>query len=325
MMIVPQFWAEGFIRDRVDGRQVTIRRFGWSDASQAEAQAHADERAREAMERVRSGVQVERRDLKRAYNGSEGVPIREEIISRIGETVITRNSYGALCLNTPNVLFADIDFSDEPGCATVVIFSGAVLSLVAFLAWNVHWGFACAGVLVVPLVGYFAALWLTQLAIGFAGGTEHLARQSVERFLQSHNDWHVRLYRTPAGLRVLALHRPFDPREPAVAECFEALGTDPIYVRMCQRQNCFRARLTPKPWRVGIGRHMKPGKAIWPIDPERMPERQAWVAEYERASATYASCRFVADLGSGTIHPDAADVLRLHDELCQAQSDLPLA
>jgi hypothetical protein len=38
------------------------------------------------------------------YNGAAGVPIREEIVGRHGETVITRNSYGARCLNMPNVL-----------------------------------------------------------------------------------------------------------------------------------------------------------------------------------------------------------------------------
>jgi len=39
------------------------------------------------------------------------VPIREEIVSRHGDTIITRNSYGARCLNTPNALFADITVS----------------------------------------------------------------------------------------------------------------------------------------------------------------------------------------------------------------------
>jgi len=36
-MIVPQFWAEGRVRDRIAGHQVTIRRFGWSDVSQEDA------------------------------------------------------------------------------------------------------------------------------------------------------------------------------------------------------------------------------------------------------------------------------------------------
>ena len=48
-MIVPAYWAEGRVHEKRDGKQVTIRRFGWSDESQAAAQAHADDRAREAF------------------------------------------------------------------------------------------------------------------------------------------------------------------------------------------------------------------------------------------------------------------------------------
>jgi len=33
-MIVPQYWAEGRIQHKKDGKQVTVRRFGWADGSQ---------------------------------------------------------------------------------------------------------------------------------------------------------------------------------------------------------------------------------------------------------------------------------------------------
>src|SRR3954471_3589110 len=113
-MLIPKFWAEGRVQARTAQKQVTVRRFGWSDESQAAAQAIADARAREALARILSGETLPRRELKRAYNGSEGVPIREEIVASYGDTVLTRNSYGAVCLNTPSVLFADIDFSEQP-------------------------------------------------------------------------------------------------------------------------------------------------------------------------------------------------------------------
>ena len=51
-----------------------------------------------------------RREARVAYNGSNGVPIREEVFAKHDDIIITRNLYGSLCLNTPNVLFADIDF-----------------------------------------------------------------------------------------------------------------------------------------------------------------------------------------------------------------------
>lgn len=109
-MLVPQFWAQGRIQHRESGRQITIRRFGWSDASQFDAQALADARAAEAMQRWLSGGSVAQREPKVPYNGAQGVPIREEIVSRHGETIVTRNSNGARCLNSPNTLFVDIDY-----------------------------------------------------------------------------------------------------------------------------------------------------------------------------------------------------------------------
>jgi len=108
-MIVPEYWAEAEERVRVDGRQRTLKRFGWSDVSEQDARENARERVREAAARARAGESVRTADQKVAYNGADGLPIREQIIERHGDSVITRNSYGALCLNTPNVLFADID------------------------------------------------------------------------------------------------------------------------------------------------------------------------------------------------------------------------
>jgi hypothetical protein len=324
LMIVPKFWAEGRIRERVEGRQVTVRRFGWSDASQADAQAMADTRTREALARIVAGQELVRRELKRAYNGSEGVPIREEIVAQFGEVIITRNGYGALCLNTPNVLFADIDFQQSVGPLLALLFIWPLLAGAVALGWFVHWGLGCMAAVLAVGLGYLLAAAWRQLTIRLAGGDEQLARQRLERFLTAHPHWYLRLYRTPAGLRVLALHQMFDPGEPAVTECFRALGTDPIYAQMCLRQRCFRARVSPKPWRVGINRHVRPC-GVWPIDESRLPERQAWVSAYEQAAHGYASCQFLAALGSGAVHPTAAEVQRLHDDLCQANRALPLA
>ena len=158
---------------------MTVRRFGWSDTSHADAQANADVRAREAIARIARGEKtVERRDLKCAYNGSEGVPIREEIVDRYGDTVITRNGYGALCLNTPNVLFADIDFYDEPGFPLTCSVIGVLLvGAIALGVW-LHFILGCFAALVAVVLGYFIAKWLHQLGTRLRGGQEKSARQA---------------------------------------------------------------------------------------------------------------------------------------------------
>ena len=72
-MIVPQYWAESRVQYRKQGRQVTVRRFGWSDNSQDAAQVNADERAQAALQRLLSGEKLPRREPKVPYNGGEGM------------------------------------------------------------------------------------------------------------------------------------------------------------------------------------------------------------------------------------------------------------
>jgi hypothetical protein len=325
-MIVPQYWAESRTQVRREGRQVTVRRFGWSDVSPQDAQAQADARAQEALERILSGENLRRREPKLAYNGAEGVPIREEIVSRQGETVITRNIYGALCLNTPNVLFADIDLQIDPSCRLTLF------TFLAMVCGAAATGFAtesrALGIvlgLVALILSGTVARGLLRLRQQIGGGAEQVARRRIARFVERHPHWSLRLYRTPAGLRVLATHQTFEPSDSAVTECFTAWDTDPIYVRMCLHQQCFRARVSPKPWRIGIRDHLRPRPGVWPVAPEHLPGRNAWIATYEAAAAPFAACEWIDSLGSGLVHPDVRPVLELHDELSRATQQLPLA
>lgn len=325
-MIVPQYWAEGRLQHRARGKQVTVRRFGWSDDSQEDAQVHADARVREAFDRVLAGEKLPRRDYKQPYNGAEGLLIREEIISRHGDSIITRNSYGALCLNTPNALFVDIDLHDtgpSPGLkrkARIPLLLLALAVGVASKSWIVG--------LIALVVALVLAAWIARrihlARLQKEGGLEARANRRIEVFIAGHPDWNLRQYRTPAGFRLLAMHRVFDAREPEVEACFTALQTDPLYALMCVRQHCFRARVSPKPWRIGIVQHLRPRPGVWPIKPERLPDRQHWVAEYERLSANFASCSYLRNWGNGEVDPVVERVRELHDRLSQAERTLPL-
>jgi hypothetical protein len=50
-MIVPDHWAEARCQHRAPGKQITVRRFGWSVTSAEDAQRMAGERASEALRR----------------------------------------------------------------------------------------------------------------------------------------------------------------------------------------------------------------------------------------------------------------------------------
>lgn len=325
-MIVPEFWAEGRLQHKEPGRQVTVRRFGWSDTSEEEAQAMADARTQEALALILSGDKLARREPKVPYNGADGIPIREEVIARHGETVITRNLYGALCLNTPDVLFVDVDYAHTPRFTfsfypTLILLAGAASYGVHHRSWwSFVIGFACLSLVMNLILSLMNAL---HGRLGAKPSMQALRR--VESFSKTHPEWHLRVYETPAGLRILAMHDVFDPASPQVAECFRQLHADPVYVRMCQNQRCFRARVSPKPWRIGISQHIKPRPGYWPVKPEHLPLRRQWVATYEEKARAYASCQYLRTYGSSHVHPAAETVRHLHDDMCRAHSGLPLA
>jgi len=326
VVIVPAHWSEATVVGPVAGRSVKVKRYGWSDVDEAAARRMATDRAAEALARLQRGEQTSRREPKVPYNGAEGVPIREEIVRRVGDTVITRNSYGALCLNTPDVLFVDIDFgpwlSVRATCAMVAASSVTSGALGLWLGGPL-------GAVVGALVGLFlgpllVSLWV-HTATALQGGPERVAARRVERLAARQPNGRFLVYRTPAGLRVLVAHDVFEPASPATLALFRALRADRTYVAMCTRQRCFRARLTAKPWRIGIMDHLRPRPGVWPVHPDRRGLRQRWLTEYDRKAAAYAACHFERALGLGPEHPRVAPVRALHDELSRARTDLPIA
>lgn len=326
-MIVPDFWAEARRQQRTARSQVTVRRFGWSTVSQADAQAMAESRAEEALEQILTGRKLARRERKVPYNGSDGLPIREEVLSRHGDEVISRNSYGAHCLNSPRALFADVDFQvgEGWGLPFLLLAPLAAASLGAGLWFRSAWVAGLLFLACVPLALLIAEA-IRSYALRASGRLEQSARQRIVAFLAANPTWNLRLYRTPAGYRLLATHQLFDARSDEVRRFFSALRVDPVYIRMCTNQNCFRARLTAKPWRIGIPDNMRPRPGVWPVRPESMAARTAWISRYEAKSEEFAACRYVESLGSGKVDYQIRPVIELHDRESRALArEFPIA
>ena len=64
---------------------------------------------------------------------------------------------------------------------------------------------------------------------------------------------------------------------------------------------------------------------MWPLKPETLAARDAWVRDYESAAAGLAACAFIDETGDGPAIQAALAVQRLHDEQCRAESGLPPA
>ena len=113
-------------------------------------------------------------------------------------------------------------------------------------------------------------------------------------------------------------------------EVLQDLNCDELYIRLCRVQKCFRARLTPKPWRIG---HMRPPagnrKANNPSNPRspepaKDPEYIRWLESYEARSDSYQACHFMEKIGMEAPEPAIREVVRVHDEICAVSSDLQL-
>ena len=326
-MLIPYFWAESRLQTKSSSKQVTVKRWGWSDISQEDAQAMAELRSQEAMDRILNGEDVRRREIKDAYGTEDGVPIREEVVSRHGNIAITRNSYGSLCLNTPSVFFADVDAQWRGALKIRPL--GCLLILLAGIAAGV-WqrSFLLGAGLIIGLPWLWSRFnhWINLKRRPLGEAKAKLQNmEAIHAFAAKHPEWHLRVYETPAGYRLLAMHDVFDPQSDTTRKALEEMNSDRRFATLCSLQSCFRARVSPKYWRAGYKPKEMLPKSKWPFPPEHLARRQQWVDGYETAAARFASCRFVERLGSHAVHAEAEAVQYLHDKLCQSNTPLPLA
>jgi hypothetical protein len=257
----------------------------WSFNNAAEAQLLADQTARQLANRFATG------EFPPKHGGYyPNRPFREPVLQEIkndaGETaaVITRNSYACLVLNTARVMFVDVDLPEpKPAGLFKKLFGGAAAA---------------------PVVTLDSAI------------------AKVENWTRNNPDWGWRIYRTRAGLRLLATHALFDPEAAASDGVFDAMDTDPLYRQLCKAQKCYRARLTPKPWRCGV--RTKPER--WPfLDARAEKHFQKWETQYQSFAAGWATCQLVKQIGNDAVHPGVQPILSVHDQMTKVESKLKLA
>jgi hypothetical protein len=139
----------------------------------------------------------------------------------------------------------------------------------------------------------------------------------VRKLATKYQGYAFRLYETFQGARVIVLGRDFDPRDRETKRMMDEFNCDPLYTFLCIKQGCYRARLTPKPYRM----KMRGYKVKFPREGDDS-EFQQWLAQYEANSRSFNVCRFVEQLG--TSQP-LTDVVYLHDDLTGVNFRQPLA
>ena len=398
-MLIPKYWAQ--YKQRFDSletsnkfsKQATIKRYGWSDISQSAALSHAKARVEEAHKRWLAGEDILRRERREEYNASNGIPIREQIISEHSfpesglpnnsaattQLIVTRNSYGAHVANVDNIAIIDVDNDDllrhnYPDDYNHHGFMAAFLVNQSNPSAKVKvWLFVIVFILIASVIAWLGLSWLWLLVL-MIGATAYLWQQAsqkdkaraqkyaddaasllpymtnlIKKRIASHPNESFRLYQTPAGFRIIATHDIVSPSNSVVEEWFEYFHADTNYVRLCQIQHCFRARLTAKPWRMNevednnLAKDI-PAKNFWFADDSNTDDtdsqhrkalaaRQQWIADYDQYAKSYRACRYiesitgreVANISASTAQATIDEFIQWHDKACQVDKELPLA
>lgn len=139
------------------------------------------------------------------------------------------------------------------------------------------------------------------------------------REVAERNGLRLRLYRTRGGYRAIVTSRLYEAGGPKADHVLQELGSDPLYVRLCRTQESFRARLTPKAWRLDLPK--PPARFPFPDTAAESAHRD-WVHHYEQESARYATCRLVEEIGTSRPEPRATRIVKLHDTHALGDGDL---
>lgn len=130
-----------------------------------------------------------------------------------------------------------------------------------------------------------------------------------------------RVYETAGGFRAICTSRNFEPDSVESLKIMKDSWTDRKYVSFCKSQKCFRIRLTPKPWRIGVNRLPEQ----YPRSQKDQAEFESWLDDYEKRSGMFSVCRFLDTVGDpDASKPDILSFVEFHDEATRCFMDLPL-
>lgn len=243
-----------------------------------ESQADADARALAAAKALVQGIiagEIDPQGDRYEYEvGKITEPVYDEVFYKapeVEQTLVARitiNSYGALIINSPQVMFIDVDTGADPGQNPTS-----------------------------PVV------------------TEVRALELLQDFVDGNSDYGFRVYRTFAGLRYLCTSHVADPESDHTKNLMTILAADRSYRALCRVQKCFRARITPKPWRMAS--IVAPDRKV----KNRIQNLSSYLAEAE----DFATCELVGQYGPDSNHPMINEVKDYHDNFTQPESAKPLA
>ncbi|NEZ64627.1 hypothetical protein D0962_17840 [Leptolyngbyaceae cyanobacterium CCMR0082] len=229
------------------------------------------------------------------YNYSREPLIREIKTGSEVVGIVTRNAYDCEILNTPLMLIADVDLGDprlNDGCF-VQTEREALLALRDAVSNPMQW-----------LPKYQQSY---EVAYQGKSPLEPSFWDSSNRWIDQHRlGLGFRVYRTAGGLRYICTTHLWEAGRNSENDFLRYVYSDYRYRRLCKAQQTFRARLTPKPWRIRQECIEHPDRVEWRNKPG---EGIARTAEY------------VKTVGSNVVLPELSGLLGTHDSTTLALID----
>ncbi len=142
----------------------------------------------------------------------------------------------------------------------------------------------------------------------------HKFLENIKRHPKLGNDF--RIYETTKGVRVIG-KTYIDPTQKNYSSLMRKLGVDWIYIQLSKKQQCFRARLTPKPYRIKC----KTIKIRSPLDCETKAY-ESWASQYKEHAKDYSVVKLIQTIGQDFSYEAA---IKLHDETCNLRQNYKLA
>jgi len=303
-MKIYDHWAKADGRARTpDGSIWSLVKWGGSDVSVDDAKAEAEKNLSNLQDRVT------RDDLRNVFYYVSAAPVLEPVIERFGDhnapyAAITRNRYGALVLNAANVFFADVDLD---------------IGFTVPQETEYNSGHP-------EKAGFFQRLFGGKHKSDDSDTDrqnlldQYEKKKAVEQkkalgvFAEFHAQFpslSFRVYETAAGYRVMVTSQTVDVLSEDSEKYLSALASDKLYRQLCKQQQCYRARLSPKPWRL-------PGIISTVFYPDGQHELSSkltgWLKQYDEASKAFSVCKLAESYGDGTIADEVANVLEIHDQ-----------
>lgn len=132
----------------------------------------------------------------------------------------------------------------------------------------------------------------------------------VSKILKNYPNINLRFYRTTNGWRLIETSAFHEPKSADVWNLMTKLCVDKTYMLFCLRQNCFRARLTPKPWRIGMQRL----DIRYPPDTKDNEQKYLqWIGEYNKIKNNFSTIKFKFEMGSCVHNSNVDKIITFHD------------